>query len=41
MEQEAPTEESLMITIPDSALVGLAAIITSLSYLVWSIRRRA
>jgi|KBSMisStandDraft_5_1062788.scaffolds.fasta_scaffold101398_3 hypothetical protein len=30
-----------MITFPESALIGLSAIITSLSYLIWSIRRRA
>jgi hypothetical protein len=30
-----------MIMFTDPALVGLAAIITSLSALVWSIRRRA
>jgi len=30
-----------MITFSQSALIGLAAIITSLSALIWSIRRRA
>lgn len=33
--------ESRMISFPTSALMGLAAVITSLSYLIWSIRRRA
>jgi hypothetical protein len=33
--------ESYMIAFPVSALMGLAAIITSLSALIWSIRRRA
>jgi hypothetical protein len=33
--------ESHMIAFPESALMGFAAIITSLSALIWSIRRRA
>jgi len=39
--KRVPLMESLMISFPTSALMGLAAIITSLSYLIWSIRRRA
>lgn len=30
-----------MITFPESALMGLAALVTSVSALIWSIRRRA
>jgi len=33
--------ESEMITFTEHALIGLAAIITSFSALIWSIRRRA
>jgi hypothetical protein len=33
--------ESPMITFSESAMMGLAALITSLSALIWSIRRRA
>ena len=35
------SKESDMIILTESALIGIAAIVTSLSALIWSIRRKA